>query len=138
MKYAKVNISSCFETCFDEVDFSYGELVGTILNHATFRRANLYKIDAKQADCTGTDFSSANLTEGNFEKSYLGNANLSEVNARSANFTNADFTGATLLNGNFTDANFTGAKLDNVVWKGAKVEGAKFDENVKEQILKMI
>ena len=32
MKYAKVNITSCFETCFDEVDFSYGELVGTILN----------------------------------------------------------------------------------------------------------
>ncbi|EDX69792.1 hypothetical protein GH839_18445 [Bacillus thuringiensis] len=37
MKYAKINISSCFETCFDEVDFSYGELVGTVLNDVNIK-----------------------------------------------------------------------------------------------------
>lgn len=138
MKFAKVNISSCFKTCFDEVDFSYGEIVGTILNHATFCGANLYRIDAKQTDCTGTDFNSANLQESNFEKAYLEDANLTEVDAKNANFTNADLTGATLLNGDFMDADFTGAKLDRVVWTGANIKGAKFDGNVKEQILKMV
>ncbi|PEY37284.1 hypothetical protein CN354_12650 [Bacillus cereus] len=47
IKYAKINISDCFETCFDEVNFFNGELVRTILNYAMFRHVNLSGIDAE-------------------------------------------------------------------------------------------
>ncbi|WP_445670723.1 pentapeptide repeat-containing protein [Paenibacillus sp. FSL W8-0919] len=97
MRYAKINISMCIETCFDEVDLSNGELIGSTLRNASFRNANLSGINAEQASFSSADLSGAVLTNGNFEQS--------------------DFRNAILEGVVWKGANLAGARFDNGVWE---------------------
>ena len=102
LKGAKINISMCRGTCFDEVDFSGGEVIGS-------------------------SFSNSSFSNSSFK-----NANLSRINAQQASFSSANLTGATLKEGNFKEADFRNTILDGVVWTGALIDGAIFDEGVME------
>ncbi|WP_342772888.1 pentapeptide repeat-containing protein [Paenibacillus lentus] len=66
LKHAEIWVSTCIETCFDEAEFSYGNLSGTTLIEATFRNANLTDISAVEAFFDKTIFNGANLLGGDF------------------------------------------------------------------------
>lgn len=79
LKGAKINISMCRETCFDEADISEGEVIGSSFSNSSFKNANLSRINAQQASFSNADLTGAILTEGGFEETDFRNAILDGV-----------------------------------------------------------
>ncbi len=81
-----------------------------------FSGADLTLADLSNADAAGADFSNATLLRANFENANLANAD----------FSNADLTGTNLKNARVTGADFSGADLHGVDLSGSASAAASF------------
>jgi uncharacterized protein YjbI with pentapeptide repeats/beta-lactamase regulating signal transducer with metallopeptidase domain len=104
------------------------------ISHAVSRALHAHSNDVAYnsdgADCTGCNFSHANLSGQDFSHRPLEGANFSGANLRGTNFEHADmeganFSGADLSNASFVDANLEGCNLEESKLEGARFAGAE-------------
>jgi uncharacterized protein YjbI with pentapeptide repeats len=72
---------------------------------------NLYGVNARECDFTGTSFSNGCLNNGEFTNAGFAGCNFAGTSAQYANFTGASFKGAQLAGGNFTGSMVTADQL---------------------------
>ena len=123
----------------DQVQFF---LRGVNLTDANLSGANLSSIELTQADLRGANLSGANLSSAELTQADLRGANLSGANLSSAELTQAFLNEANLRGANLSSAELTQAFLENIFWdEDTKWENAKMLEtafNVPEGLKKQL
>lgn len=97
--------------------------VGCNLAGANFERATLTKCCfVSDCDCTGANFSHADMASANLRETRLQSANLSHAEMPGADLSEADLTGALLIGTNAIGARFADAVLSRAMLRGANLK----------------
>ena len=99
------------------VDVSGAFLQSIHMERARLLRSNFSAADLRNGNFNFADFSDANLGTANLRESHLQGASLKRAEMDDADLTDADLTGADLTGASLNDADLTNTKLTNLRWR---------------------
>ena len=111
------------------VDVSSAFLQGLRLEHANLLRSDFSAADVRNGNLAQSDFTLANLTSTNLRGAHLEQARFSQANLSDADLTGAGLAGADLSGAMLDGADLRSANLQDIKWqqirsiKGANVAG---------------
>ncbi len=118
-------------TLFVDADLTGVDLSNCNLSHFNFSNAQLFKVNfanselfgaiLNEADATGANFESANLSDTKLIRTGLGHGSFVR-----ANMFNADFSGSTLTGANLTEADCRSSKFVGSRFRDSILNGADF------------
>jgi len=99
------------------VDVSGAFLQSIHMERARLLRSNFSAADLRNGNFNFADFSDANLGTANLRESHLQGASFQRAEMDDADLTDADLTGADLTGASLNDADLTNTKLTNLRWR---------------------